>query len=46
MQTKADWSKQGIRLLIPKIMFKQGEIMIIRILLEMLQKEKEIKQII
>ena len=46
MQTKADWSKQGIQLLIPKIMFKQGEIMIIHILLEMLQKEKEIKQII
>jgi len=46
MLTRADWSKQGIQLLILKIMFKLEETMRIRIPLEMLQKEKEIKQII
>jgi hypothetical protein len=46
MLTRADWSKQGIQLLILKIMFKLEEKMRIRIPLEMLQKEKEIKQII
>jgi hypothetical protein len=46
MLTRADWSKQGIQLLILKIMFKLEETMRIRIPLEMLQKEKETKQII